>query len=65
MTATSDFTMGFKAICRTQVVVTVSRATSGAISVKDEGAGEVRRIASEARHQKLVPSVEYDEDYIY
>ena len=34
------------------------------ILVKDEGAGEVRRIASKAKHGKLVPSVEYDEDYI-
>ena len=32
--------------------------------MKDEGAGEVRRIASEAKHGKLVPSVEYDEDFI-
>ena len=32
--------------------------------MKDEGAGEVHRIASEARHRKLVPPVEYDEDYI-
>ena len=32
--------------------------------VKDKGAREVCRIASEARHQKLVPSVKYDEDYI-
>ena len=32
--------------------------------MKDEGAREVRRITSEAKHGKLVPSVEYDEDCI-
>ena len=38
--------------------------TWGRSDMKDEGAGEVRRIASEAKHGKLVTSVEYDEDYI-
>ena len=32
--------------------------------MKDEGAGEIHRIASEAKHGKSVPSVEYDEDCI-